>query len=833
MIQLPDLPVREYLPNIAQRLRTHKILVLEAEPGAGKTTLVPPGLLNSGFLSSGRLDMLEPRRVAALQSARRIADILGEGVGQTCGYRVRGDHAVSSRTKIEIITEALLVRQLQADPSLGGVSVVILDEFHERSIHADLALAFLMDSLSLRDDLRVVIMSATMQTERLQALFARVGFTDADYLSVPGRCFPVDKVYFPLPQKDRFSLEFARNLLEVFSETKGDILAFLPGRGEIEQVGRALELVRIDADILPLHGSLPLQEQSRVVNPTTAREDKRRIILSTNIAETSLTVPGITVVADSGLERVNRLHLPTGMDTLVLEKISNASAEQRAGRAGRLGPGTAYRFWPRGEARADFSQPEISRADISGLTLEALLWGVRAPTDLALLDPPEPGAWKRSLSLLSDLGLASIDGQPGPEAKRVMELGLGPRLGTLVLRHPTPLAAAMAALLGDRDASGLEGEADFRLRLDALRVGHSSNRAWLQKTRQEFERILSLLKLKQSSWTEEEEAKAGDYLVAAFPDRVCRRLENGDRYRFVGGREARLLSKIKGGAAGALAAEEWLVAAEVDSGVMGQGLIRLACPLSASYIEKEFLPKAEDRFAIEWEGLSPRPRSGLFIGKLEIGKASRKPDTAQLSAQISQSFVELLAESGWAILPQSDGLVAFLARARFFAAHGAPQDFPALDEASLIGAAAEWLTPYLDIREKGNNSGVWYPVLDEERLSQALRSLLSPWRAQIEKAVPDHVDLPSGRSCRVNYADEASPFIESKLQDFYGLTAQPMAGNEPIVIKLLSPARRPVQITSDIGGFWKSSYAEVRKELRGRYPKHPWPEDGGIALPQK
>jgi ATP-dependent helicase HrpB len=829
MIDLPDLPIRGYLDDIARRLRASKILVLEAEPGAGKTTLVPPGLLDAGFLSEGKLVMLEPRRVAAVQAGRRIAALLGETCGQTCGYRVRGERAVSANTKIEILTEALLIRHVQADPGLSGVSVVILDEFHERSLYADLSLAFLLDSLNLRDDLRVIVMSATMQTEKLASLFRQRGFVSVDFISVPGRCFPVDRVYFPLPGKGRFTAEFTQNLMAILGETSGDVLAFLPGRGEIECVERELCLEKIDAEIFPLYGSLPLAEQSRVIIPAQ-KPDRRRVILATNIAETSLTVPGVSVVVDSGLERVNRFHLPTGMDRLVTEAISRASAEQRAGRAGRLGPGTAYRLWPRNEHRPEFSTPEILRADISSLALEALLWGVRDFRGLAFLDPPEDGAWRRSLELLFDLGLVDKDGSPHPEAKRVAELGFGPRLGTLLNASPGALAAGIVAILGERDASGLEGEADFRLRLEALRSGNARNQSWLKKTRQEYARILKLLKTEQSFWAESEEQACGDLLAIAFPDRLCRQVEREDRYRFSSGKEARLFAAAKGGSAGLLSGQTWLVAIEVDAGQSGQGLIRLASPVSEGCIERRLAAHAEDRFEIEWDGLRPQPNAGRFWGKLRLGKSTKPVDQQNLPRQIAASFVEVLREKGLDILPWSEGDLQALARSRFFAQHGAPEQFPALDEANLIENAAEWLGPYLFIRQKGNDSGAWHAVVPEENLHQAITALISPWRGAMAKSVPEHISLPSGRLCRVNYADEPAPFIESRIQDFFGLIEQPVAGGQPIVIKLLSPARRPMQITADIAGFWKNSYLEVRKELRGRYPKHPWPQDGTQPL---
>lgn len=831
-----DLPVRAFLPEIGRLLSEQGILVLSAESGAGKTTLVPPGLLQSGALGSGRLIMLEPRRAAAVQAALRIAENLDEAIGSRVGYRVRGESRESAACRILVLTEALLTRLIQDDPGLSGTAVLVFDEYHERSIHADLALALALEARLLRPDLRILVMSATLEAEKTAAFIEASQGSAPAVLSVPGRAFPIRTGYRPLPRRGRFEAEFSDALRGVFAETEGDILAFLPGRGEIERCQRELSDLSRGADIVQLHGSLPLEEQRRVI---AGRSDRRRVILSTNIAQTSLTVPGVRAVVDSGLTRLTRFHVQSGMDRLATESESEMDAVQRAGRAGRLGPGLAFRLWPESERLPARSDPEILRADLSALVLEAAIWGARGPDALPFPDRPPEAAWSRAAELLAELGLLDPDGGPTRLGRDCARIGLNPRLAAMALREKRPIAAACAALLEERDQSGYRGEADFRLRLEILRKGgrgapESASRGWIERVGQEAARIRSLAGIQGSSWSPEEELEAGDFLLWAFPDRVCR-LERG-QYRLVTGRSARLAGPGGGALAGSLEGREWLVALEADSGE-SLGLIHLAAPLSDAAVRERILPRGRPGFRLEWKGLRPGPRSEISVGRIVLPAGSAAVRTASAGASLEdavrEGFLVKLRDEGIAILPWSDASTGLRRRAAFFGAALAPSGFPDLSDAALAADAPRWLLPFLDL--SGARSAApapqafLPPLLEADGLMDALRELLRPWRSDIERECPESLELPTGGRRSLEYGEGSQAVLEARIQEVFGMTVHPMAGGRPVLMRLLSPAHRPMQSTSDIGGFWRNSYPELRKELRGRYPRHFWPEDGSSA----
>ena len=552
------LPLVPFLPRISESLERRHALALTAEPGAGKSTLVPPFLLDEPWLAGRSIVMLEPRRLAAVAVAARIADLLGEPLGRRAGYTVRTASRVGRETRILVVTEALLTRKIQEDPLLAGVGLVILDEFHERSIHADLALALALEVRRAREDLALLVMSATLDTEPVAALLGSPATGPAPSVHCPGSVHSVETRYWALGQGGRWEEGFADGTARLFDLTEGDLLAFLPGAGEIRRAGARLGgLLAGRAEVLPLHGTMRLEEQQRVIgrSPGAAggRADsaRRRVILATSLAETSLTVPGIRTVADAGWARLTRFHQATGLDRLVTERVSASSADQRRGRAGRLGPGLCVRFWAESERLLPRPDPEILRSDLSGLVLECALWGARKSADLQWLDPPPAASWSQAWEILRMLDLLEDSG-PTDLGRSVARLGLAPRLGVLVIRgaerNARVLAAACAAILEERDGSEAGGDPDFRIRLEMIRTGRGGADSWRRAVGQEMERILRRSAGAEGSgsgWTEEQEERVGNLLGYAFPDRIARREPDGS-YRLVTGRVARFPGSGRG-----------------------------------------------------------------------------------------------------------------------------------------------------------------------------------------------------------------------------------------------------------------------------------------------
>ncbi len=793
-------------------LEKRRALVLTAEPGAGKSTLVPPFLLDASWLGGRKIVMLEPRRLAAAAVAARIADLLGEPLGRRAGFRVRSASRVSKETRIEVVTEALLTRGIQEDPLLKDVGLVIFDEFHERSIHADLALALTLEVQRARRDLSILLMSATIDEQRLAAFLG-----GAPVLSCPGKAFPVETRYWPAPAGVRWEAALAAAVPLSLDGTEGDVLVFLPGVPEIRRLSARLGgALAGRAALEVLHGSLPLEEQRRVLAPRVA--GTRRVILATSIAETSLTVPGVRVVADSGWARISRFHPSTGMDRLVTEKVSAAAAEQRRGRAARLGPGVCLRLWKESEDLLPHPEPEILRSDLAGLVLECVLWGALTPDRLRWLDPPPLPAWDKARELLAALRLLdSPAGRPTPLGREVAALGLSPRLGALVRegsrRGLAPLAAACAALLEDRDGSAIRDDPDLRLRLEMVRKGSGGGQSWRGGMEREAARILKRARHEGASgWSAAEEETAGGLLAFAFPDRVARREPDGS-YRFPSGRAARLPpATLASRAAGA-----WIVAPDTDAGD-SIGTVRLTAPLRQEEAEKALEPVTVESVEIRWKGLTPQAVSLRKAGRLLLGE---RPGAVTAEA-VAASLSDRLSREGLGVLPWDERCRVFLERLRFFAgrepqktdrAGGPGRD---LSDAALAATAAEWLEPHLTL-----GGG---PVITSNTLLAALGSILGPRRRELERSVPESLTLPGGRRRKLDYSTGA-PVVEARIQEVFGLAKSPLICGVPVVFHLLSPAGRPLQVTSDLAGFWKGSYAEVRKQMRGRYPKHHWPED--------
>ena len=852
------LPLFPSLPPIAQALEKGLPVIVRSDPGSGKSTLVPLYLMER---KPGRILMLEPRRVAAQGIAVRMADILGEPVGRRVGYSVRMERKVSEYTRIEVVTEGLLVRRIQGDPDLSGVSTIIFDEFHERSIHTDLALALTLELRKLRDDLSLAVMSATMDSQRvadfLDAAESRSGDRRTVVVESPGRMFPVDIEHRPLPGRDRLGRECARVVADeairsasaigtmwsadeggagaAGAETAegGDILVFLPGRGEIEDAAAALgqSLPPGIGSVLKLHGGLPLSEQKKVLAPKSGtdrvyadgvrtngvRTYGIRIILSTNVAETGLTVRGVTTVVDSGLVRLQRFHLGTGMDRLTLENASAASVEQRAGRAGRLSRGRCIRLWDSREQRPADTSPEIARVDLSPLVLECALWGCRSPEDLSWLDTPKDAPWQNAADLLIELGALDASFNPTELGRTMARLGLHPRLAALALHGQreghASLACAAAAVLADRDGSAIRNDADLRLRLEALRGNNPEGESWRRRTMELARDVSARIGTASSraGWTSAEETDLGDLLCAAFPDRLGRRQSPGV-YRFPSGREAAL--------DGPLGSEEWIVAPEVDAGER-LGKIRLAAPVSAATALRLLEKDIREERRIEWEGLVPRTLASRRVGRLELSAARSK----SLRAEAAADLPRLLSEQGLGLLPwdeQEGAPRRYLERLRFYISKGNPHgERVSWSDADLAMEAGEWLGPYIWNGQESAGG----PILTGAQLSEALRSRLGWKNADaLEKTVPDRFETPAGSLRKLDYSS-GEPVLRVRIQEVFGMSANPRILGVPVVFCLLSPASRPLQTTGDLVGFWTGSYAEVRKDMRGRYPRHYWPED--------
>ncbi|HOX31010.1 MAG TPA: ATP-dependent helicase HrpB [Spirochaetales bacterium] len=830
------LPLFPLLPDIAALLRERGSLVLSAEPGAGKTSLVPPYLALEGGIE-GRILLLEPRRAAAAGAAARIAELLGEAVGRRAGYRVRGDSRAGPATRVLAMTGGVLVRTIQADPGLAGVGCVILDEFHERSAEADLCLALLGEARALRPELRLLVMSATMDVARIAS------FLGAPALEAPGRCHPVETRHAAAAPGRGFEERLAALAPALAEESGGDVLVFLPGAAEIARAAAAL--AGSGLEVQALHGSMPLAEQRRVISPpggdAAPPGARRRAILATSVAETSLTVPRVRAVIDSGLARLTRFHARSGLNRLVTERESADRADQRRGRAGRLGPGICLRAWPAGEGLALRTEPELLRAELSSLVLESALWGARGRTELPWLDPPPAAAWEAARELLGSLGALDARGAPTEAGRRMAGLGTEPRLAALVLRGAAAgegrLACELAALLSDRGGSA-SGERDLAARLEELEraPGRDPAAARIREEASRLEAALGPAGRGPGRRPGDAEkpglgsgpagpAALGPLLAAAFPDRIGARTEYAGpsaSFRLVSGRALSVQ--------GPLAQASWIVAAEADAGEAA-GRLYSGAALRETEALAALAPRIEEAEELEWKGLSYRARrirraGAIVLAETALGALGREA--------VAASFCARLAIEGLGILPWGEGPsspAAFLARLRFWlAARGSPGSAAGLEpgtleDRALAARAAAWLGPFV-----GAGPG---PVLEAGSLRAALEAMLDrPTRLALDREAPGRIALPSGSERPVDYAGP-EPALEARVQELFGLDEQPAACGRPLVLRLLTPAGRPLQVTADLPGFWRGSWAEARKELRGRYPKHEWPERPWEASPSR
>ncbi|MFC7542028.1 ATP-dependent helicase HrpB [Siccirubricoccus deserti] len=820
-ILLPKLPVTEALPALVEALRHGSNAVLIAPPGAGKTTLVPLVLKDEPWAEGQKILVLEPRRVAARAAARRMAELIGESApGQTIGLATRLDRAISPATRVEVVTEGLLVRRLQSDPGLDGVAAVLFDEAHERNLDTDLALALCLDlQRGLRPELRLLAMSATIDGAAFAGLLG-----EAPVVESLGRAFPVTLEHRPRDLADPRDLPeaMAGAIRAALREHPGDVLAFLPGWGEIRRT--AERLVGLDAEVLPLHGELPPAEQDRALGPS----DRRKVVLATSIAETSLTVPGVRIVVDGGFRRTPRLDPATGLSRLVTVRISKAAAEQRAGRAGRTAPGVAIRLWSealhRGLAPAD--RPEILESELSGLALDLAAWGT-APGDLSWLDPPPAGAMAAARALLRDLDALDDAGRASPIGRLMARLGTHPRLARMLAAAETEekaMAADLAALLEERDpirrgntrGGGQEAPSDIGLRLDLLHGGDHPNadRATLQRIRRAA--ALHRRRLRVHGTTRAE-GDPGALLAAGFPDRIAAmRGVMAGAFRLASGQGARLP------ATDPLAKSPLLAVADLE--LQGtEARIRMAAPLDRAVLEERFPGRfiREEAAAFDARTGAVQARRRLRFGPLVL---EEQPLPHADPATVAAALAAAVAERGLRDLPWGDTARQIQARIGWLR-RVEGETWPDLSDAALIATVQDWLAPALHGRSRLSElAGLNLPDLLLNRLE---------WeqRRRLDTALPSRLPLPVGRSAAIDYARDV-PTLEARAQHLYGLaTLPPLAeGRVPLQVALLSPAGRPIAVTGDLGGFWKGGWLDARKDMRGRYPKHNWPEDPASAV---
>ncbi|MET0848384.1 MAG: ATP-dependent helicase HrpB [Pseudomonas sp.] len=826
-----SLPIDEVLPALREALATRHEAVLEAPPGAGKTTRVPLALLNEPWLAGQTILMLEPRRLAARAAAERLASELGEKVGETVGYRIRLDSKVGPKTRIEVVTEGILTRRLQDDPALEGVGLLIFDEFHERSLDADLALALSLNGRELfREDqpLKILLMSATLEGERLAGLL-----DDAPILRSEGRMYPVVMRWGrPFQPGEFIEPRLVQTILEALNDETGSVLVFLPGQAEIRRVHQQLaDALGESPQVLlcPLHGELDLAAQRAAIDP--APPGKRKVVLATNIAETSLTIDGVRVVIDAGLARVPRFDPGSGMTRLDTQRISKASATQRAGRAGRLEPGVCYRLWSQDqhEQLAAYASAEILSADLAGLALQLGRWGV-TPTQLVWLDVPPAAAYAQAQDLLERLG--ALDGEALTRHGQAMaELPAHPRIAHLLLRGQAlglaDMACDVAALLGERDILRGAG-ADLHSRLALLSGEERAARGaqgGVQRARQLARQYRGYLRGKASEPVSDPDHPRwlGALLALAYPDRVAQqRRPGGAEYRLANGRAALFAE------ADSLMKQAWLVIADLGSR-QGQReeRIYLAADFDPALFDSVLAEQVRVVDQLDWderEGVLRAERQRK-VGELIL---SREPLTGLDETARSQALVNLVRRKGLELLPWTPELRQWQARVALLRqldlGSKSESEWPDVSDAALLKNLEHWLMPYLGKVSRLSH----FANLD---LSSIVHNLL-PWPLpqRLDEQAPHHLSVPSGSSIRLDYSEQP-PILAVRLQELFGLSDTPrIAGGRQVVkLHLLSPARRPVQVTQDLANFWRSTYAEVKKDLKGRYPKHYWPDDPLVA----
>jgi ATP-dependent helicase HrpB len=828
------LPIDHVLPDILAALATQSRLVLEAPPGAGKTTRVPLALLEAPWLGAQTIIVLEPRRLAARAAARYMSAQLGEAVGTTVGYRVRFEAKVSAATRIEVVTEGILTRMLQDDPSLFGVGAVLFDEFHERHLNTDLGLALALDAQAgLRPDLRLLVMSATLDGERLAT------FLDAPRVRSEGRSFPVRVVHPALRPNEDAMTALSRIVDIALRENEGDVLVFLPGKREIAQATRRLgaQLRAPDGaavDIVELHGELDLSRQADALAPDP--DGRRRVVLATNVAESSVTLPGVRAVVDLGLAREPRFDPNSGFTRLATVPITAPSATQRAGRAGRLGPGTCYRLWPESQRLDAATRPELAHVELSALLLELTVWG---STGVRFLDPPPAGNLAQARDTLHALGALDDDARVTARGRQMLALGTHPRLAAMALSashgEDRALAADLIALVESRDPFRGESARDDRLDARWRALAAFRGRGPAGATARASERdpasreALAALADQARQWrrrlqapeppTQVEAHRLGDLLIAAFPDRIARQhARDAGRYALSNGRGARL------GDASGLRGEPWIVIVELRHEARDSLILKAVAfdsgQLQSLYPER-FATVEDGRFDLATQGVAvfrERRFMNLVLERERIAETDPRQRVAGL--------IDGVRQLGLDALPWSDGLRQWQQRVESLRVWLPALGLPAVDDDALMTSLDDWLAPFLHGTSR-------LSALSSEDFGHALRSRLDHAQQQaVNRLAPVALDVPSGRELRLRYVAGQAPVLPVKLQEMFGCADTPTIadGTVAVILHLLSPAQRPIQVTQDLRGFWERTYPEVKKELKGRYPRHPWPDDPWNAI---
>jgi ATP-dependent helicase HrpB len=832
------LPIDAALPALRAAVVAHANVVLQAPPGAGKSTGVPLALLAAESLQAGKIVMLEPRRLAARAVATRMAQMLGESVGQTVGFRTRLESRTGKNTRIEVVTEGILTRWLQRDAALEGVAMVIFDEFHERSLNADLGLALCLEAQAqVREDLRILVMSATLDTAAVAQLLG-----GAPVVSAEGKAFDVETRWAGAIAANRGQREIdiatrtARTIAQALESEPGDVLAFLPGQAEIRRVQQQLEdggLPR-GVSVLPLFGDLAAAEQDAALRPGDAQH--RKIVLATNIAETSLTIEGVRVVVDSGLARRARFDPATGMSGLETVRISRASADQRRGRAGRLGPGVCYRLWSESEHASLPAQtaPEILEADLAPVALDLAEWGVSDPRTLRWLDAPPAATFAQARALLHSLDAIDAQGRITPHGRALARLGTHPRLAHMIVHGAElglqRLALEIAGVLGERDLlrwNAGRRDADLRLRIEALRRGRVDDPHVAADVRVDGgarQRALRSVEVLQrqvesrAAASSETDADIGRLLAFAYPDRIAQSRGAGGRYLLSGGRGARLAD------AQSIAQAEFLVVADLDAGDR-EALIRLAAPLPRAALEADLASLIEHRQRFEWDAREQAvvAQDERWLGAIRLGERRlENPD----SARVMSALLGGIRELGLDALPWTKEARALRQRLRFVREVDtqSSRPWPDVSDNALLATLDDWLAPWLTHMSRRDH-------LARLDMTGIIAALLD-WnqRQRLDEIAPTHLQVPSGSRIPIDYS--AAPTVAVRLQEVFGLSTTPAVGGGrvPLTLQLLSPAQRPVQVTKDLASFWARGYAEVKKELKGRYPKHYWPDDPTTAV---
>ncbi len=809
------LPIDAVLDDLSRTLEAHNAAVLVAPPGAGKTTRVPLALLDAPWAAGKKIIVLEPRRIAARASADRMAKSLGERAGETVGYRVRFGSKISRATRIEVVTEGIFTRQILDDPELSGIAAILFDEFHERSLDADLGLALARDAQQgLREDLRILVMSATLDGARVAKLLGEAPVVESE-----GRAFPVETRYLGRKVDAPVERQMADTIASALRADSGSVLAFLPGAPEIRRTQNFLSERVQDAstEIVPLFGALDAAVQDRAIAP--APKGTRKVVLSTSIAETSLTIEGVRIVVDSGLARVPRYEPDIGLTRLETVRASRAAVDQRRGRAGRTEPGICYRLWdePQTASLAPYTQPEILSADLSSLVLDLAQWGVADPAALSFLDPPPQPAWKEAKSLLSELNALDGDGRITAEGKSLRALALPPRLARMIVDSHRAgageAAAEIAAIITER---GLGGDSvDLEHRRDQFRRDRSPRAA---SARDLARRWASQVAASEKAG-QRDDLSTGLMLAYAFPDRVARNRGNGS-FVLANGRGAAVEQTSS------LARAPYIAIGEM-TGTAASGRILLAATIAEDDIERHFVEHIEtvDEISFDRGAMALRARRKRVLHAITLSEA---PLAVSPSEETARVFADGLIAAGLDRLPWSKAAKQWRDRVMFLRkAEG--DSWPDLSDDGLIARRDEWLVPALYDKTSLKD-------ISAGDLSDALMALL-PWemRARLDREAPTHFEAPTGSVLAIDYEAEQGPTIAVRLQELFGLNTHPSiaAGKVPLVLELLSPAQRPVQVTRDLPGFWRGSYAAVRSDLRGRYPRHPWPDDPASALPTR